>query len=110
MNRANTSSPDKNWFYLAMGLISFMTVNFATDKYKQWSKNNKKKENKAQKQKNSQKNVEILPSKAKSVPPIHQEKTNIEKPRSYATNFKPKNVFKIALTGGPCAGKTTGIQ
>ena len=109
MDKATTSR-DQNLFYLATGLISFISINIVYDKYKRWSKKNKRRQNKVLKQKISPQNNDISPSISTNLRTIQQDTINKEKPRNYPTNFKPQNVFKIGLTGGPCAGKTTGTQ
>lgn len=97
----NSSNKDQKWFYLASGLVGLLTANFIYEKVSTALSNKKKDAEENPKQ-------SVVPAnKSAEISLIEQPKLLLSK---YQTSFKPQNIYKICLTGGPCAGKTTAMS
>jgi len=97
----NSSNNDKKWFYLASGLVGLLTTNFIYEKASAAIKSKK-----AAKEQEKTGQDGLSPTKSPELPLLEQPKLTMNK---YQTSFKPQNIYKICLTGGPCAGKTTAM-
>jgi thymidylate kinase len=99
---------EKKWFLLASTIVGALAVNFVVEKVNKIRKRNDKQQSKDERDQITDRGE--LPN---NVPKPVQEKQSIHDPmkivKQYNTSFRPQNVFKICVTGGPCAGKTTAM-
>jgi thymidylate kinase len=95
MDKAN----DKKWFILATSVIGALAANFV---YEKLDKSRKRKQKAV---------TDSGIDRSDSLSSGHG-KVDLQDPmrtvKEYVS-FKPQNIYKICITGGPCAGKTTAM-
>jgi len=96
---------DNRWFYLATTVIGALAANFVVEKLQKKGTNDKSKDEKQTKT-NEEDVTTHFPKPVLDKQLLHDP---VKLVKEYASSFRPQNVFKICVTGGPCAGKTTAM-